>query len=339
LSDIKDKSKKIIAFDCAANMYLIDKDGSLLWKEQLKEKPLSDVFAIDYFKNGKTEYMFNTPSYIYCLDKEGKNVEDFPKHLSEISTGPMNVVDYANDKDYRLIIPCRNKIVNYTKNGSENKGWTVVTTKNIIIRKITPLKFNGTDYLVTADKDGNIYITDRKGSEKIKLKSAVKAAIYTEFYAVKAAKNTKASILTTDETGTLVFISPAGDVTKTSIAKFSDQHYFLYEDVNNDKSKEYIFVDNNKLNVYDAGLKELYSYSLPSAVSSLPEFIRIKDKGAIGMVSSKINKIYLVKADGSLCDGFPLSGSTPFAIVSLNNDDSSNLIVGSGRTIYNYLYE
>jgi len=340
VTDNDTKTKKIIAFDNASNMYLIDIDGSLLWKVQLKEKPISKVFIVDYFNNKKNEYMFNTKSYIYLIDRAGKNIGDFPVKLGDASTAPMTVVDYANDKDYRLIVPCGDKIYNYLKNGSVNKGWTKVKTKSEIYKEITHLKFNGTDYLAVSDKDGYVYVTDRKGIEKIKIKTPFTASSYSAFYSVKSGKTSKQSILTTDNTGNLVFISSSGEVEKKTIAKFSALHYFMYEDFDNDHSKEYIFLDNNKLSVFNTDMKPICSYTFPSEISTAPEFIKdAGSNGFIGVVSVKAKKIYLLGRDCSLKDGFPLNGATPFVIESLNNDGSLNLLVGLERIVYNYSYE
>jgi|GEM_PF-1180903 len=338
VTDKASKTKKIVAFDNAANLYIIDKDGSLLQKIALKEKPLSDVFVIDYFKNGKSQFVFNTPSYIYVIDMDGKSIENFPVRLADAATGPITVADYANDKDYRFIIPCGNKIYNYTKKGVLNTGWTIFKTKSDVYKEVTVLKFDGTDMLITSDKDGTIYIFDRKGLEKIKIKSSVMAAAFAKFYVSKNEK--KAVILTTDNTGNLIFISSRGEIDKKTISKFSASHYFLYEDFNNDKTKEYIFIDNNKVNVYDTELKQLFSYSVPSDISATPVFYKdIAGKASLGLVSMKANKIYLLKTDCTLNDGFPLNGATPFAIASLNNDGAYNLIVGSESTVYNYSFE
>lgn len=337
--DISDKTKEAIFFDNASNMYLIDKDGILLWKIKLKEKPISEVFVIDYFKNDKNQYMFNTQSYIYLVDRDGKNVGNFPVQLSDASTAPMTVVDYANDKEYRLIVPCGNKIYNYSKNGSINRGWNIVKTKSEIYKEVTYLKFYGKDCFALSDKDGNVYIIDRKGAEKIKIKSQVNAAFFSKFYLAKSS-NGKINILTTDNTGKLVFISSSGEVEKKTIAEFSALHYFMYEDFNNDHSKEYIFLDNNKLNVFNTDLKPICSYTFPSEISTAPEFIKdAGGNGFIGVVSVKAKKIYLLRQDCSLKDGFPLNGTTPFVIGSLNNDGSLNLLVGLERTVYNYSYE
>ena len=337
VTDVSGRSKKIIAFDGSSNMYLIEKDGMIKWKIQLKEKPLSKVFVVDINKNGKSEYVFNTQSYIYCIDGDGKNVENFPLQLSDASTEPMTVVDIANNKDYRFIVPSKNKILNFLKNGSPNKGWTFTSAKNNICKEVAYIKFNGIDYFITTDIDGNLYVLDKKGNEKIKMKSAIKVAQNSNFYFVKSDKNNKAEILTTDYSGSLVFITSSGQPEIKTISKFSPFHYFLFEDINNNNQKEYVFIDNNKLSEFNSDLKQTCSFTAPAAISDIPIIYKeANNKSSIGFVCSKINKIYLVKPDGSLHEGFPMTGSTAFSITNLNNDGALNLIVGYDRTIYNY---
>ena len=51
-----------------------------------------------------------------------------------------------------------------------------------------------------------------------------------------------------------------------------------------------------------------------------------------------MNELYLVNSDGSLYNGFPLLGSTPFSIGVIDRSASKfNLIVGSDENfLYNY---
>ena len=87
-------------------------------------------------------------------------------------------------------------------------------------------------------------------------------------------------------------------------------------------------------------MKPVCSYAFPSEITTAPEFIETTGKNSyIGVLSMKSKKIYLIKPDCSLKEGFPLTGSTPFVIESMNNDGSLNLIAGSERSIYNYSFE
>ncbi|HQI45952.1 MAG TPA: hypothetical protein PLC59_07840, partial [Bacteroidales bacterium] len=220
------------------------------------------------------------------------------------------------------------------------KGWEIPRTKSIVSKKITHLKYNGTDILCTSDKDGNIYLFNRKGGINTTLKSAVFSSEKNDFYTVKSDKKNKLAILTTDISGSLITISLNGEIVKKSVEKFSESHYFNYIDLNNDQKKEYVYIDDNKIRIYDQNLVPLCNYTFPSEITEEPDFIEIsKNNYAIGISCGKIKKIYLTQSNCSLYSGFPLEGSTSFSISSLNNNESLNLIVGLDRTIYNYSFE
>ena len=67
VSDHQTKSQNIIIFDIRGSMYLINSDGRILWKKKLDDIPISNIFQVDYYKNGKIQYLFNTPDYIYLI--------------------------------------------------------------------------------------------------------------------------------------------------------------------------------------------------------------------------------------------------------------------------------
>ena len=127
----------VIAFDDLSNMYLIDHLGQLKWKLPLIEKPMSDIFMVDYYKNGKFQYLFNTENYLYLVDLNGNYVADFPAKLAASATGPLNVFDYNDDKEYRIVIPLNdNKIYNFDINNNVPiEGWNKIQSKANVIFK------------------------------------------------------------------------------------------------------------------------------------------------------------------------------------------------------------
>ena len=50
----------IITQDDNLNIYFIDGKGQKIWKRTLTEKVITDVYAIDFFKNNKIQYLFAT---------------------------------------------------------------------------------------------------------------------------------------------------------------------------------------------------------------------------------------------------------------------------------------
>lgn len=57
----------------------------------------------------------------------------------------------------------------------------------------------------------------------------------------------------------------------------------------------------------------------------------------IGVVSDKANELFLFNPDGTLSEGFPMHGNTPFSIADINKDKQLDLITGAqNNSIYIY---
>jgi len=107
--------KEIFVQDAKNNIYLINKTGRILWKKNLKEPIMGDVLQVDYYKNGKLQYLFNSLTQIHLLDRNGNYVERYPTQLPSASINSLSLVDYDNKKSYRIFVPCSdNKVYCYS---------------------------------------------------------------------------------------------------------------------------------------------------------------------------------------------------------------------------------
>lgn len=334
--DHQTKKQSIIVFDKPGSIYLINSDGKVLWKKKVDGLPLSDIYQIDYFKNGKIQYLFNTSDYIYLIDKIGRNVTGYPKKLHSKATNGIVVLDYLKNRDYRLLIAQADKrIHNYSKSGKEIKGWNQPRTQNIVIEPVTRLVANKKDYIIISDIENEIKIVDRKGKRRIKLSSKLKKAKNSDFYVNRT--NSKGIVITTDERGRLVYISSSGKLNYTDFGNFSPGHFFLYEDFNGDGSKDFIFIDDKKLVVFDRFKTELFSYQFGSEITIKPKFFTFgRKQHVLGVVANTERTIYLFDNKGNIIISKGLVGETPFTVGNLDNDNKINLVSAAGSMLYNY---
>ncbi|MAE07736.1 MAG: hypothetical protein CL661_03125 [Bacteroidetes bacterium] len=336
VSDHQTNNQNIIVFDKRRSMYLINSSGQILWKKKLDNIPISNIFQIDYYKNGKIQYLFNTPDYIYLIDKLGRNVTGFPKKLHSKATNGVVVFDYLNNRDYRLLIAQSDKrVYNYSIKGKEIKGWKLPHTQNLVIEPVTRLVANKKDYIIISDIDNEIKIVNRKGNNRINLSGILKKAKNSDYYVNQT--NSKGIILTTDEMGRLVYISSKGKLDHTDFGKFSPDHFFIYKDFNGDNSKDFIFIDGNDLKVFDRFKNELFSYHFESEITIKPSFFNLgKRQRVLGVVADKERTIYLFDNKGNIIISKGLVGETPFTVGNLENDNKINLVSAAGSILYNY---
>ena len=326
----------VLVFDKSSNLYLIDTDGQLLWKKRIDGLPQGEIHQVDYFKNGKIQYLFNTRDFIYLIDKKGNFVKNYPKKLNPASTNGLNLFDYNRKKDYRLMLAqADKKVYNYNINGSKVKGWKEPHTQNIVNETVKRVVANNKDFILITDIDNKTKIVNRKGKERIKVKGKIDKARNSDFYVNRT--NSKGIIITTNEQGKLVYIKSNGALSQTDFGTFSKDHYFLYEDFNDDNSVDFIFVDGRKLRVFDRYKKLLFSYDFENEINIQPMFFSLGHKQSIlGVVSSQEKTIYLFDSKGNIVISKGLVGETPFTVGSLNNNRELNLVTAADNILYNY---
>jgi hypothetical protein len=325
------QNREIFVQDEKNSIYLINEVGRVLWRRPLPESIMGDVQQIDAFRNGKLQYIFNTKTHLYLIDRNGNNVDGFPAKLRSTATNPVAVFDYENNRDYRFFIAGEDrKIYVYNRTGNVIPGWDFDRSEKIVSKPIQHFRVGGRDYIVFADEN-RTYILDRRGSERVKPQTFFSIAQNSTFVLEDNSSRNSARLVTTDSLGLVRFIYFDGKVEEKPIKKVGNNHFFDFQDVNGDGIKDFIFLDGNQLFVYKHDGKELFSKKFQHNL--LPQVIYFhfgsRDR-KLGVTCSVSSQIYLINGDGNFYKGFPLKGTTPFSIGRFTNSKTTfNLIVGS----------
>ncbi|MES2591285.1 MAG: DUF3352 domain-containing protein [Bacteroidota bacterium] len=335
------KVKEIVVQDDANKLYLISNTGKIIWSKQLSGKIIGSVVQIDALKNGKLQMLFNTGSAIFLLDRNGNDMRGFPVKLESAATNAVSVFDYEKNREYRIFVACENKKIRCFKPSGEEVTAFKFGKANYLLR--LPLQYvnvDGKDHIVGVDEKGGIYVFNRQGEVKVKIKEMLPKGI-KDYYLEIGKDYSKSFIVGADTLGNVIKISFEGKKEIIKVHNVQASSSFMYKDLNNDKMNEYIFLFENELQVFSQNKSQLFNYEFKEGASQVPLFFISPDgTGKIGVLSEKTNEIYLFNNSGSLCKGFPLSGKTLFSISDLNNDGIYNIITGSAdNSIYVYHLE
>lgn len=336
------KQNELVIQDLYNNLYLINQAGRILWKFNIGEPINSDIYQVDYYKNNKLQLLFSTENYLHLIDRNGNYVERYPQRLRGKSTAGMSLFDYENNKNYRIFIPCHDKkVYAYSIDGSLLSGWEFSHTDHLVHSPINHFRVGDKDYIVFGDKS-RTYILDRRGHIRVDIKQQFPKSEFNNYHLNNAGAVNSSYIVTTDTTGTVCKISFDGNVQKTEIRTFSNHHFFDFNDVNADGENDYIFLDENKLEVFKTNGNQILHRDFESPVTDRPIYFHFSySDRKLGILSSEKQQIYLVNADGSIYEGFPLTGNTLFSIGFLYPEKNRfNLIVGGRNNfLYNYTVE
>jgi len=334
------KAKEVFVQDRGNKIYLISNTGKILWKKQLPEKIIGQVQQVDILKNNKLQMLFTTRSSIYVIDRNGKYYGAFPLKLKSPASNAASVFDYDGNRDYRILVACEDKkIYNYKTSGELITGWKFGKTENRVTLPVKHCMINDKDYIVAIDALGKISVMDRQGATRLKMKDGING-IAGRFYLEAGKDPGRSYIVSSDTLGNIIKLSFNGDVQNIRLKNFDTRPYLLYNDINDDKTKEYILVDEGQINVFNQDKTLLYNYPFNPVIDPAASYFTYgNNKGKIGIVARQTHELFLLDENGQLMHGFPLFGSSAFEIGDVNNDGVFYLIAGNEDRIYAYLLQ
>ncbi len=331
------KEKEILVQDEAHTLYLIGNTGRILWKNKLEEPIIGAITQVDAYKNGKLQYVFNTPSKLYLLDRNGNNVERFPVKLKATATAEAAVFDYDQNHNYRILVPCDDKkSYMYDIKGNVVVGWKAEKTEKIVTQKAEHFRVGGKDYLVKVDAN-RMYILNRKGENRATPKETFLVSENNHLWFAPATQKHKDRLVGTDSSGKVYFTYFDGKVETKTLDSFSAQHHFLHVDLDANGEMDYVFVDQKQIVAYNDKGKKIFNYEFEEIASKPFAYSFSAHNKKIGVQAGK--KIFLFDKNGKLYKGFPLEGYTPFSIGLVKEGRAEfNLFVGGDDDLlYNYV--
>lgn len=141
------------------SLMLIDENGKISWQVAFNESICGRVSTIDYYANGRLQFLFAAGSKIYLYDRLGRVVSGFPVDLkSDIELGP-DAYDFNGNKRYNIMVLHKDNTIHmYNMRGQKPNPWKGIAPKESIIAMPERLKKNNnSNWVVYTQKQTLIY--------------------------------------------------------------------------------------------------------------------------------------------------------------------------------------
>jgi hypothetical protein len=329
------QTQEVFVQDDANTIYLISNTGKILWKRELDEKIISEVKQVDAKKNKKLQLLFNTASKLYLIDRNGKDVDDFPVKLKSNATAGLSLFDYDNNRDYRILIPCSDKqVYNYTVEGKEAAKWKFERTEDEVGLPIQHFGIGKKDFLVAMDKSGALYFTNRRGEKVLKPKTHMNDI--KRFY-IETGDDLGSSLITgINSSGVVVSMKASGKEQPETSLKGKT---IYVSDLDHNGKNEILLVTDEGLTVMNSDHSARFTFR-QKGLAPLVSLFRFADgtKG-ICLVNENTNEVYLLNAKGEVQNGTPFFGSQGADAGDINKDGHFCLVTVNGKSVYVYPLE
>lgn len=335
ITTISQDKNYIIAQDDTNMLYLIDEESNIVWKKRLPNTIISEVFSVDYYKNGETQLLFNTSTHLYLLDIKGNLMPNYPIKLGSDASLGMSLFDYDQDKNYRAFVACANECVyGYDLSGRPLDGWNPKRVGEVI-DKPQHVRVNNKDLIFIPTAQGYFYFLNRKGELQSQFRDSVNTHYYNPFYFESSSTFSQNRFVSTDQYGKIKSIYIDGHRLYKSVGTWTAEHSFLYANVMGDSKKDYVFIDNNQLMVYQDDSTVGYNYQFNSAINDQAfEFKYQPEESFLGVLSKETNQVYLFDREGKLINGFPILSKLKPSFLVVSNQKRMIVATKEGKIIY-----
>ena len=135
--------------NASLSICLNDENGKGVWGIPFKEKLCGRVQDIDYYRNGKIQFLFAAGSQLYLLDRLGHWVNGFPVKLPKpVLLGP-DVYDFTGAGGYTVMVLHKdNTLERYNLHGQKPDGWKGIAAPETVKNLPELLEVKGKNYWV-----------------------------------------------------------------------------------------------------------------------------------------------------------------------------------------------
>lgn len=212
------KGWELLVQDSLNNLQLFSSDLKKRWSVSLGSAIRDRIAQIDYYKNGKLQYLLATDKEMYLIDRLGRPVEKFPVKLPVTEVEFLRVVDYDNRRNYRyLLVDKKGNAFLTDKDGNALEGWNPRSVGSGLMNAPSHRRVYGKDYFVAVQSNGIVHLMNRRGAPIAGFPVTLSARPQGAF-AVQHGKDLASSYLVlVSEDGQKIQVDFKGEVTRSDV--------------------------------------------------------------------------------------------------------------------------
>ncbi len=325
----------VLVQDAQGRLHCIEPGGRLRWSKNVRLPLQSRIGVLDELSPGQRYYAFNTAEALWMLDENGREVLGFPLRLQSPATNGLLAVSLTSAHRYGLFVACANgNLYGFDAYGRPLPGWNPKSGAGVVVHPMLHFTWSDRDYFVALDTQGRLTCVDRLGNDHFapsQLPGSFK--VNPPQYVMM---NGTPHILCINDGGKVVSCSTTGHFTRYPLGWDARQpHSGIALSSPVSEHRPHIAIAQGlRLNVFALSHPKptlLHRRNLPAPADTL----WMAGEMGIGTLSVASRLIFLFDRNGYLLKGFPLGGTTPFAL-SAANPQEPWIAVGYDTEVYAY---
>ncbi len=317
------KQKEVILQDEKNHVYLISSDFEVLWSMDVSAPVISDFHQVDYYKNGKLQYVFATDKSIHVVDRTGSYLPGFPVQLQDdVQISSFNIIDYDNSRNYRYALSGPEGNLYLTnKDGKLLDGWNPLPLSSATTSPLRHVRVSGRDFIVAQQKNGSIVFKTRRAEDFPGFPIRTETVTTSDFYVNRGNTFTSTYFTTVTGSGELIQINFSGKITKREqlYRPTTETTFSIINDITGDG---YLIIrtTGKRYEVLDEDGNVLFEKDYFSKKPMLIQYYKLGGSVEwIAFVDATDQNLYIYNASGQLITGGPIRSGVPISVLQFEN--------------------
>ena len=332
----------MIVQDSTNTIYYLDPSQNALWTETLDGPIQGNIYPIDYYRNGKIQYLLATNQQVYILDRTGASIPGFPKTLPDnVQIDHLNLIDYDLSKNYRIgITDVDGNIYLADKDLKLLDGWAPRAFNRAALKPLAHYRLGRRDIMLSIEESGVINALNRRGEFLRGFPFDTKQALNEHYFVRSSSSPSNSSLTIISNGGELIEINLEGDVIKRDqlIKTTPDAAFRLVPDTGKDA---FIIVrkEGNTYQVLDDTGNLLFEKDYLSEGTILFQYYQFgAGKDLIIFIDKTNSALYIYDKSGNLITGDPLSGEHEVSLIYSSAKREFQVFSTSGSNLEHYTF-
>jgi hypothetical protein len=337
--NFNDKSPEFVVQDENNVLYLVTSDMEQVFAKALDGPIVSEIFQVDYLKNGKLQMLFATANQVHILDRLGNYIQGFPVNPTSERIVNLNLVDYNNDRDYRYFLATEEESLwLLDRSGQALEGWNPKKITGEAVVKPAHYRIAGVgDRMIALSKKGDMYLFNRRGEAEIGSPLRLGESLHTSYALLERGNAKDTRLVTVTPGGEVVQVNFSGELTyRNQLEKEDKDTQFAL--INDQKFDRYIITSHSysKLSVYDESYQLLFKKDIVSETLEIQYFSFGGDKSIVAVLDKDQEFLYLYSLSGELLNAMPISSSQKIRLIYAGGQNEYLIYTVSGNKLAEY---
>ena len=335
-------SKEIILQDSSNKVYLLSSNFDILWVDSLRGQLTSPVHQVDYYKNGKLQYLFATGDWINLIDRKGQTTADYPIDMGDVSINTLNVVDYNKTKKYRWALSSNNgELYLLDKKGKKLNKWAPHRKRYKIKRGIRHTRIVGKDLMLVCQQEGIIDILNRQGNSYPGFPLNFEKDIDDEFILKPGTSFNKSSATFIARDGEILSVNLRGKFLRREqlIHGSTNSVYGIVKDLTSDNFVISV-IDDRKIILLDSEGEKKFEKNYLNNGDLLLQYYNFGPGNELIIVTDLMQEFtYLYDGNGNLINSIPIENSHEVSILYSRSNNEFELFTSYGSRLDKYRFK